>query len=85
MSKCEFWTNHVKFLRHVVSQDDIALDPEKVKAILNWEALKNVFEIKIFLSLAGYYRRFVQGFPSLVAPLTRLTKKEVTFTWSPEC
>ena len=79
MEKCEFWQDEVKFLGHVVSKEGISVDPAKVEAILNWERPKNVCEIHSFLGLAGYYRRFVEGFGSLAAPMTQLTKKEVKF------
>ena len=55
-SKCEFWLNEVIFLGHVVSGDGIFVDPRKVEAIVNWEQPKNVWEIRSFLGLAGYYR-----------------------------
>ena len=61
-SKCEFWLLEVKFLGHVVSKDGIAVDSSKVEAILNWQRPKSVTEIRSFLGLAGYYRRFVRGF-----------------------
>ena len=75
LSKCEFWMEKVKFLGHVVSREGIAVDPDKVKAVMNWEPPKNVFEIRSFLGLAGYYRRFIEGFSKLAAPMTQLTKK----------
>jgi hypothetical protein len=58
-SKCEFWLDKVIFLRHVVSKDGISVDPKKVEAIVNWEIPTSVHEIRSFLGLAGYYRRFV--------------------------
>src|SRR3954466_11031070 len=73
LSKCEFWLPEVKFLGHVVSGAGIAVDEEKVAAVKDWETLKNVFDIRNFLRLAGYYRRFLQDFVKLASPLTRLT------------
>jgi hypothetical protein len=58
-SKCEFWLDKVIFLGHVVSKDGISVDPKKVEAVVNWERPTNVHEIRSFLGLAGYYRRFV--------------------------
>ena len=72
-SKCEFWLNEVVLLRYVVFENGIFVDPKKVKAIVNWECLKNVTEIQSFLGLTGYYRRFVEHFSLIVAPLTWLT------------
>ena len=57
-SKCDFWLEQVGFLGHVVSKDGIAVDPEKVSAVTHWEPPKNVGEIRSFLGLAGYYRRW---------------------------
>ena len=84
-SKCEFWLSEVKFLGHVVSHQGISVDPAKIEAVLNWEAPKSVFEIRSFLGLAGYYRRFVQDFSRLAAPLTKLTRKGEKFKWTEKC
>ncbi|KAL5548161.1 hypothetical protein UlMin_003392 [Ulmus minor] len=75
-SKCEFWLDNVQFLRHVISKNGISVDPTKIEAVSKWSAPTNVSEIRSFLGLAGYYRRFVEGFSSLAAPLTALTKKD---------
>ena len=61
LSKCEFWVNQVVFLGHVVSGDGVMHDPSKVKAITEWRVPKNATEVRNFLGLAGYYRRFVEG------------------------
>ena len=74
-SKCEFWLIEVKFLGHVVSALGVSMEPEKVGAVMNWERPKSVFEIRCFLGLAGYYRRFIEDFSRLFAPMTRLTQK----------
>ena len=84
-SKCDFWLKEVQFLGHVISGDGIAVDPAKVQAVLKWQALKNPTEIQSFLGLVGYYRKFIKGFASIVAPLTRLTRKGVKFIWTEEC
>jgi len=73
LSKCEFWLQEVSFLGHVISKGGIAVDPSKIDAVMLWESLKSVFEVKIFLGLAGYYRRFIDGFSKLELPLTQLT------------
>ena len=78
-SKCEFWLSEVVFLGHVVSGEGIFVDLRKVEAIVGWEQPKNVTEIRSFLGLAGYYRRFVKKFSLIAAPLTRLTRKGVKF------
>ena len=78
-NKCEFWLIEVKFLGHVMSASSVSVGPEKVEAVMSWERPKLVFEIRSFLGLAGYYRRFIENFSRLVAPMTRLTQKEVKF------
>jgi hypothetical protein len=84
-SKCEFWLEEVKFLGHVISRHGIAVDPAKTEAVLDWLPPTSVTEIRSFLGLAGYYRKFIQNFSSIAAPLTQLTKKGVPFVWSPQC
>ena len=81
-SKCEFWLTEVKFLGHIVSVSSVSLDPEKVEAVMSWERPKSVFEIRSFLGFAGYYRRFIEDFSRLAAPMTRLTRNEVKFEWN---
>ena len=83
--KCDFWLTEVKFLGHVISGQGISVDPAKIETVLQWERPKNVAEIRSFLGLAGYYRRFVKDFSSIAAPMTRLTKKEVRFEWDADC
>jgi hypothetical protein len=83
--KCEFWLEEVAFLGHVVSKNGLAVDPAKVQAVVEWERPTCVREIRSFLGLAGYYRRFIEGFSSLSGPLTALTRKNVPFIWSDKC
>jgi len=82
LSKCEFWLEKVKFLGHVISKDGISVDPAKVEAVMQWERPKTITEIRSFLGLAGYYRRFIEGFSKIAAPLTRLTMKGQPFVWT---
>jgi hypothetical protein len=84
-SKCEFWLKEVAFLGHVVSNGGIPVDPSKVKDVLNWKPPTDVGEIRIFLGLAGYYRRFIEGFSKLAKPMTALLEKNVKFVWSDKC
>ena len=85
LSKCEFWLSEVVFLGHVVSGEGVKPDPSKIKAIMEWEPPKNVTEVRSFLGLAGYYRRFVKGFSILASPLTKLLRKGAPFQWSEQC
>jgi len=75
LKKCEFWLEEVSFLGHVVSKNGLAVDSSKVQAVVEWERPTSVREIRSFLGLAGYYRRFIEGFSSLSGPLTALTRK----------
>ncbi|XP_074323417.1 uncharacterized protein LOC141660339 [Apium graveolens] len=72
----------VAFLGHIVSGRGIELDPAKVEAITNWPKPSNVTEVMSFLGLAGYYRRFVEGFSSIALPLTQLMRKGIKFEWN---
>ena len=82
LSKCEFWLDQVTFLGHIISKEGLSVDPSKIEAMMSWERPKNASEIQSFLGLAGYYRRFVQGFSSIAAPLTKLTRKNAPFEWT---
>ncbi|KAL0400119.1 UNVERIFIED_CONTAM: Retrovirus-related Pol polyprotein from transposon.6 [Sesamum radiatum] len=84
-SKCEFWIREVTFLGHVISSDGLAVDPSKVEAIVEWKRPENVTEVRSFLGLAGYYRRFVQNFSRIATPLTKLTQKDNPFVWDGAC
>ena len=84
LSKCEFWLDHVVFLGHVISSKGIEVDPKKIEAIWNWEVPKNVTEVRSFLGMAGYYRRFVEGFSKIAGPMTKLLRKNVPFSWTEE-
>ena len=84
-SKREFWLIEMRFLGHVVLASGIYVDPEKVEAVMNWERPESVFELRSFLGLARYYRRFIEDFSRLAAPMTRLTEKEVKFEWNDLC
>ena len=79
LKKCEFWLKKVSFLGHVVSGEGIEVDPSKIEAVVKWERPTNFHEIRSFLGLASYYRRFVKGFSTLSGPLTALTKKNVRY------
>jgi len=84
-SKCEFWLEKVAFLGHVITQRGVEVDPSKVEAVLEWQQPRNVHEVRSFLGLAGYYRRFIKGFSSLAKPMTELTKEKVKFKWTMAC
>ncbi|XP_073051214.1 uncharacterized protein [Primulina eburnea] len=83
--KCEFWLESVTFLGHIISATGVSVDPKKVEAIVDWPRPKTVTEIRSFLGLAGYLRKFVEGFSSIAIPITKLTQKNSKFQWSEEC
>ena len=71
-SKCAFWLKQMVFLGHIISAEGVHVDPQKVEAILSWERPTTVTKVRSFLSLAGYYIRFVEGFSKLTLPLSKL-------------
>ncbi|GJW46223.1 putative nucleotidyltransferase, ribonuclease H, partial [Tanacetum coccineum] len=82
--KCEFWLQEVHFLGQVVNSEGIHVDPSKIEAVKNWKPLKTPTEIRSFLGLAGYYRRFIANFSKIAKPLTLLTQKNKKFEWGDE-
>ncbi|GJR13934.1 putative reverse transcriptase domain-containing protein [Tanacetum coccineum] len=80
-SKCEFWISKVLFLGHMIDSKGIYVDPAKIEAIKDWTSPKSPTEIRQFLGLAGYYRRFIEGFSKIAKPMTKLTQKKVKFEW----
>ncbi|GJT68854.1 putative reverse transcriptase domain-containing protein [Tanacetum coccineum] len=80
-SKCEFWISKVLFLGHMIDSEGIHVDPAKIEAIKDWTSPKSPTEIRQFLGLAGYYRRFIEGFSKIAKPMTKLTQKKVKFVW----
>ena len=85
LRKCEFWRKEVGFLGHILSAGGIAVDPEKIQAILHWKTPTSVTEIRSFLRLAGYYRKFVENFSSIAKPMNLLLKKDRKFEWTQKC
>jgi hypothetical protein len=85
LDKCEFEQHELKYLGHIVSADGIKVNPVKTKSISEWPTPKSVKDIRSFLGLANYFRKFVQGFAVLTAPLTALTRKDVGFVWTDQC
>jgi hypothetical protein len=84
-SKYEFCLKEVQFLGHVLSVEGVAVDPGKVKDILNWKPPTSVHEVRSFLGMAGYYRRFKPDFSKVAKPITELLKNQTKFVWSSEC
>ena len=85
LSKCEFWLKEVSFLGHIVSSEGIRVDPTKIEGVVKWKPPRNVTEVRSFLGLAGYYRRFVRGFSVIASPLTKLLRKGIKVEWTDKC
>jgi hypothetical protein len=82
--KCQLLQKEVKYLEHIVLPEGISTDSEKLKAVREWPTPKNKHEIRSFLGLCTYYRRFISGFANIAKPLTRLTEEKQAFQWAPE-
>ncbi|GJX73336.1 putative reverse transcriptase domain-containing protein [Tanacetum coccineum] len=80
--KCKFWLSSVQFLGHVINSEGVYMDPAKIESIKDWASPKTPIDIRQFLGLAGYYRRFIQGFSKIAKPMTKLTQKNAKFDWS---
>nr|GEV00031.1 putative reverse transcriptase domain-containing protein [Tanacetum cinerariifolium] len=80
-SKCEFWLKEVQFLGHMVNREGIHVDPSKVESVKNWKTSESPTEIRSFLGLVGYYRRFIENFSKIAKPLTQLTQKNKAYVW----
>jgi hypothetical protein len=83
LSKCEFWFKQVVFLGHIISKGGISVDPGKVQDVLSWKVPTSVGDIRSFLGLARYYRRFIEGFLKISKPMTELLEKDRKFKWRP--
>jgi hypothetical protein len=84
-SQCEFWIGEVPFLGHIISNTGISVDPAKVKEIMEWSIPTTVTEVRSFLGLAGYYRRFIEGFSKIAKPMTSLLEKGREFKSNEKC
>jgi hypothetical protein len=84
-SMCEFWINEVPFLGHVISPKEITVDPGKVHDVLDWKPPKSIHQVRSFLGLAGYYRRFILNFSKISKPIIEMLKKDTKYVWSNDC
>ncbi|XP_055835181.1 uncharacterized mitochondrial protein AtMg00860-like [Solanum dulcamara] len=83
--KCEFTQHKLHFLGYVISQGELRMDEAKVRAIKEWEVPTTVTELRSFLGLANYYRRFISAYSAKASPLTELLKKNKSWVWSEDC
>ncbi|KAL9259867.1 Retrovirus-related Pol polyprotein from transposon 17.6-like protein [Drosera capensis] len=82
LKKCEFWLKEVAFLEHVISGEGVKIDPKKIEAVTKWSRPSKVTEVRSFLGLARYYRRFMKGLSKIAIPLSKLTRKSTKFDWA---
>ena len=85
VDKCEFHQTEVLYLGLIISREGVRMDPKKVEAIVSWETPRNVKDVRAFVGFANFYRRFIDAFSKIVAPLIRLTRKDVPFAFDEAC
>jgi hypothetical protein len=85
LSKCSFYQRQIHYLGHIISEEGIVVDPEKVDSIQEWSVPRNVAEVRYFMGLEGYYKRFIAEFSKIAHPITSLQRKEKKFQWTEEC
>ena len=85
MSKCDFYRDIIQYLGHIILEEGISVDPENIESIKNCPAPKNVTEVRYFMGLAGYYRRFIEGFSNVAHVITSLQRKGIKFEWTSKC
>jgi hypothetical protein len=85
LRKCSFYQEQIHYLGHIILKDGIAVDPEKIEAIREWSVPKNLMEVRSFMGLASYYRRFITGFSRIAHPISSLKRKENKFQWTKDC
>jgi hypothetical protein len=83
--KCDFYQRRIQYLGHVISEEGIAVDQERIKSIMEWPIPKDVADIKSFMGITHYYHIFIKGFSKITYPITSLQKKGIRFTWSQKC
>ena len=85
LRKCSFYQGRIHYLGHIIYEEVVSIDLENIRAIMEWPTPKNVSEVRSFMGLVGYYRRFIKGFSKLAHSITSLRKKGVKFDWTSKC
>jgi hypothetical protein len=84
-NKCDFYQKEIQYLGHIISSEGIIVDPEKIKSIMEWPVPKDLEDIRSFMGITRYYRRFIEGFSKIAYPIMSLQKKGTKFNWSQKC
>ena len=85
LSKCDFYKDKIHYLGHIILDEGISVDPEKIEAIMNWPTPRNVTDVRSFMEIFGYYRRFIEGFSKVAHSITSLQNKGINFEWKLRC
>ena len=85
LTKCDFYRDRIQYLGHIISEEGISMGPEKIEAIMNWPTPRNVTDVRSFMGLVGYYRRFIEGFSKVAHAIPSLQKKGINFQWTLKC
>ena len=83
--KCDFYKDRIQYLGHIISEEGISVDPNKIEAIMNWTTPRNVTDVRSFMGLVGYYQRFIEGFAKVAHAITSLKNKGMKFEWTSRC
>ena len=85
LSKCDCYRDRIQYLGHIILEEGIYIDPKKIEAIKNWPTPKNVTEVRYFMGMEGYYRRFIEGFSKVAHAITSSQRKGIKLEWAPKC
>ena len=85
LSKCGFYRDRIYYLGHIILEEGISMDPENIEAITNWPTPRNVTDVRFFMGLAGYYKRFIEGFSKFPHVITSLQRNGIKFEWTLRC
>ena len=84
LRKCDFYRDRIHYLGHIILDEGIFVDPEKIEDIMKWPSTRNVTDVRSFMGLAGCYNRFIEGFSKVAHSITSLQKKGIMFEWTPK-
>ena len=85
LRKCDFYKDKIHYFGYIISDEGISVDPKKIEVIMNWPTPRNVTDVRSFMGLVGYYKRFIEGFSKVTHSINSLQKKVIKFEWAPIC